>query len=388
MVKILNFIHVLLIIIIATNLILFINYVGFAAVNPRFFIGLLAIFAFCELRLNDRLIFLNKALKFYIFILVLYFCGYFFTKHLIEAQELIESQLYSITTILSFSVIFQNKKVFNMMPKLFFYFSIFIVLFNIYEFHTPTSFMKVLGRSSGFYINPNASAIALICFFLLSYKTLKTNIAKILYVLFINIGVFLTLSRAGILIILLISVYILITGKNRIRNLVLTSIFIFALVPKVITNSSEIFDESKGFSRFEKIIGLLTLSDNISEEISHDSRGIIMSKSLDIIFDNPIIGQGFGSFRNIPYGYRSLETHNIYLAFGVDFGIFGLLVYPVFVLLIFYQRNDMISYALIITFLIWGMSSHNVLQQYFLILVYSYYVSKRKHENLLCNQFS
>lgn len=385
MVKLLNSFHFILLTIIALNLLIFISHAEIASINPRTFILLTAIAAFFEFNIHKRKIAMNFVLKFYLYILILYIISVPFTNHIFEAVELIEAQLYSIVLIVSLSVIFQNKKIYDAMPKFFLLSSLFIICFNFYEFFNPTAFMKVVGRSSGTFINPNICALALLSFFLIGINYLTSERKKLIFFMMINAGVFLTLSRAAILISILLTIIYIIKTKNIVRNTIAVALVLIFLLPILLTKITNQFSDTGGIKRFSKILNIFSGEQSVNNEIKDDVRGRLMTNSFDMVLEKPITGNGLGAFRQInDYGDIN-ETHNMFLAFGVDFGLIGILIYPIFVFCLFNRRSDKFRILFIILFIISGLSSHNIFHHYFLILFFTYYVYTQKNDNMLRN---
>jgi hypothetical protein len=383
MVKLLNRFHFILLAIIALNILIFLEYAELASILPRTFIGLTFIAAFFEFNIRRRKIEMNFVLKFYLFVLILYIVSFPFTNNLLEAINLIEAQLYSIILIVSLSVIFQNKKIYDAMPKFFLFISLFIVCFNFYELLNPTTFMKVVGRSSGTYINPNSCGIALLSFSLIAINHIKSERNRLIFMMVINLGVFLTLSRAAILISILISTIYFIKINKKARYFIAVILVLIYLLPNLLTTMTNQFNDTGGNARLSKILNIFNRSQNLNDEISDDVRARIMINSFDMVLEKPITGNGLGAFRNIQdYGDIN-ETHNMFLVFAVDYGFIGMLIYPIFIFFLFNRRSDKFRILFIITFLIWGLSSHNILHQYFLILFFTYYVYRNKNENML-----
>lgn len=383
MVKLLNRFHFILLTILALNLLIFISYVELASILPRTFVVLTFIAAFFEFNIRRRKIEMNFVLKFYLFVLTLYIISFPFTTHILEAIELIEAQLYSIILIVSLSVIFQNKKIYDAMPKFFFFICLFIICFNFYELLNPTTFMKVVGRSSGTFINPNTCGIALLTFSLIGINHLTSERKKLIFLMIVNLGVFLTLSRAAILISILIITIYLIKAKKIVRNIIVAILGLIYLLPILLTTMTIQFNETGGIARLSKILSIFNRSQSVNDEFREDVRGRILSNSFDMVLEKPITGNGLGAFRTIKdYGDIN-ETHNMFLAFAVDYGFIGMLVYPIFIIFLFNRRSDKFRILFLITFLIWGLSSHNVYHHYFLILFFTYYVYTKKNENML-----
>ncbi|WP_379088245.1 O-antigen ligase family protein [Pedobacter sp. UC225_65] len=387
--NLLRYLNIISILIIATNAIIFVSHAEIITIQPRIFIIFTAVVALLEFNFFKRKLTFNYLTKFYLFILVLFFAGLILTTFPEDALNLIRTQIYSIILIISLSILLQNKYVYDRIPKIIFYCSIFAVFFNIYEFFTPTSFMKVVGKSSGLYINPNSSAIALLCFGLIGIDYVKNQKLKMLYLVFVALGIFLTLSRAGIAISLIVFLFYFIKNKKQLFIITLTIIVTALLAPILIDKMANTFSSNDvGLNRYSLVTDLFESKTSIVENIEDDSRGYVAKQAFEMILDSPIFGYGLGAYRNIPYNQNVLETHNIYLAFGVDFGILGLFIYPIFIYYLFiHKRKDFNGVLLFIVFFVWGFASHNVLHEYFLILVYTYYnVRKKQNENLLSNQ--
>jgi O-antigen ligase len=242
--------------------------------------------------------------------------------------------------------------------------------------------MKVIGRSSGTYINPNSTTIALLTFSFIGIKYIKNDVNKLLYLIIVGIGVFLSLSRAGILIFIIIFIFHLIQSKSILKNgaIIFGVSIIFPFLIGSVSNSFEQLGSDA--SRFNLILNLSENTNNISENIEEDGRSVVAKEGYNMTFANPVFGSGTATYRNIPFENQVLETHNIFLAFSVDFGILGFFIYPFFLFFLFLRNglnfNGIMQFVI---FFIWGFASHNVLHEYFLLLVFSYYSIINHNEN-------
>ena len=204
------------------------------------------------------------------------------------------------------------------------------VAVNIYESFAPMSFSQVLGRSAGLYSNPNMSAEALVLGMVLSVSILKSQY-RTPFVLLVGIGVFLTVSRGGILAWAVAVAGLLFTREISSKDVVRSGFIAFVLVVLVL------------LPRWDQLVGTWertgVLNVNVMERLAwltdpagvsdHSSweRKYVAKQAWEKITEHPVLGTGTGSSYEAYTG-----THNQYLALMIDHGIIGIVIVPLFIL--------------------------------------------------------
>tara|TARA_Y100000590_G_C15479208_1_gene923317 strand:- start:50 stop:949 length:900 start_codon:yes stop_codon:yes gene_type:complete len=198
-----------------------------------------------------------------------------------------------------------------------------------------------LKRATGLFIDPNFFVSYLILASILNRQFLK----NIFFEIIIIFGVFSTLSRMGL--IALILTYIISNNfKNSIVYVVWSFIFFFLLLLILPESFSAFFT-----SRFSEILNLSTyLNYNILGSIEMSStvgRLLTLFAAKNIFLENFWFGVGIG---NIRIAYESIlgfstVTHNTFLEFFVLSGVFGII--PTY-LLIRFLKNSFQSQEIVI----------------------------------------
>jgi len=80
---------------------------------------------------------------------------------------------------------------------------------------------------------------------------------------------------------------------------------------------------------------LMTTDDYGELDPSSASRLVVWDQALGLFSDSPIIGVGFGVFRNLDY--RLGDTHNIFIKILVEQGIIGLFIFLLLIFIMFVQ---------------------------------------------------
>jgi len=171
---------------------------------------------------------------------------------------------------------------------------------------------------------------------LLSAK-LQIRLAIILMV----IALVMTYSRMGntafvTSLIITSSIFILVTQKNRVRNIVLLASFIVIDVLVI----SQFFGLDKLKERLESTEITITQTDHGWITDINDARGLILKDSIELGKQEPIWGIGPGTYKDafMPYTDPKINplvdhAHNDYIEFWIEYGLIGTLLLALLVLL-------------------------------------------------------
>lgn len=185
-----------------------------------------------------------------------------------------------------------------------------------------------VSRGSGYYLNPNTAAIvfAWSFIFILYRKSLKFAIAALLLT---SIGILLTLSRGGMIILAcgIVGAFV----RGYLPRFVLVCLIIIFSLPIIV--GPTLFDFVLGFfsgiqadslERIQFIFG-----QNIGAGIKNDDRFALAMLALDEFIQHPLLGNGLG-YTAIWNSENNQGTHNTLLMHIVEFGITGLWILPGF----------------------------------------------------------
>ncbi len=207
------------------------------------------------------------------------------------------------------------------------------------------------GRAGGLFINPNAAAAAVAMLLGLGLSALSR--IRLGVALFMAMGAFaivLTNSRSGMVQLAVVIAMSLSSQRSRIPYAILGCLLAAGLIS---TFSDEIFSDA----------ALLRYS---GQDESAASRLDLITVAFDKFAQSPLWGNGIGSSYNL--GQYRLGTHNIYLALGVEFGIFVVLGYVWWCLGLWRSARPQHK-SVVAAFAVNGFFSHNVFDSVPLMLV-------------------
>ena len=239
------------------------------------------------------------------------------------------------------------------------------VTVNIYELFVPMSFSLIVGRSAGLYMNATTSALALVGGMIIAVSILPSWFRGT-FVLLTGVGVFLTFSRGGILAWLVALVGLIITKKVNIKHMLLTSVLGLLLAGMfVLPRLGDILSmlDMNGVINKNVVERLEWLKDpfGVSDE-SGVARQAVAAQAWDTFAENPVFGNGTGSFRNAFF----IPPHNQFLSFMVDHGIVGAAIIPMLLLAISWRKRGQAGTVAIIFALVQTMASfmsHTVINE-------------------------
>ncbi len=234
-------------------------------------------------------------------------------------------------------------------------------------FFCPGYFSGIYWRASGFYINPNGAALAIVLGMVVSFTSLPYR-RRFPYLLLLGLGVFLTLSRAGIIIWVLSAVAFWMAGdfqllsKNKKENGLNLALLIgiAACCFSAILMNSEVADIHH---RTATSITDLSATERW-EELQRGVREImsVMSSGEPALWFKMGYFQGFEHAR---------YDHNFYLNAWQNFGIIGLILAVLFLSMSLISGNPTSKgtvWALALTLLAWAIFDGQLLQSVSIIL--------------------
>ncbi len=247
---------------------------------------------------------------------------------------------------------------------------------NFYELSNPQAFSELNpGRPGGFYINPTKTGAALMLGMLLTVNEIKKPL-RLLYVMFVGIGIMLTFTRGAILG-WVISVVLLIAGRvftNQRRKVVLPLLLLVTLlaIADPLTALTNYFSGGTDGSYWNVLNRLEQFQSPSLDDDSAKERKTVAKEAWQMFGEHPFWGNGLGSTNSSPSTKWSgrVSTHNMYLYYMADNGIIGLLFLPGAILAVVYQNNGepkiiLICYAIFMG--LWGIFSHNVLEERYIL---------------------
>ncbi len=263
---------------------------------------------------------------------------------------------------------------------------IMAVAINLYELFHPLTFSMVKGRSAGLYYNPNQCGAALVLGMIMSIGLLRQRY-RLCFVFIIGLGVVLTVSRGAIVSWCVVLLSMVLNGQISLKRSLVFAVAILASMTALVTfqwdrvqyELTDIGVLNKDIS--QRIESFVNPQDFAGDD-SAAQRKEVLNGAWEMFADRPIWGYGVAASRD--WGYE-ISSHNQYLSLMVDHGILGFFILPLIVLATIWRargtaRQIGSSFAAFI--LCWGFFSHNVLEEYYILLSFSLIASISLLSNL------
>jgi len=236
----------------------------------------------------------------------------------------------------------------------------------------------ILGRYSGFYMNPNYAGYICLIGFALSYSITSKWLRIIGQLVFTLAGI-LTLSRGFIVIWLIVN---MLSIYNNRKNVVVPMLGVFVLLV-VFALSSMLSLNQERFSALQSIFDSDTQVQ--TKTITDDSRTATWALYSDIIADNPIFGNGYGKMRD--RGSILPGIHNSYLMVLGEAGIIPfLLMIGIYIHLLIRSIRDFrkkpenfyLSCVLVLSLMV----AHGFFMNFYTVLITMYVFVEFRKDNL------
>lgn len=297
-----------------------------------------------------------------------------------EAVDALIVRFESIALLLSFLILMKQNNGIRTVKVALLIVAILGVVINLIDFVTP-SFSKVSGRAAGLYWNPNIAGSILVLSMVASVDLVR-NKYRLLYCLFVGIGVLITFSRGGwalwFLSIIGLTGYGVFNFKRKLVAVALVSTFCVLLVSLLLSGEALKFIPEKDVSDFltPNTVARLGASDNLSLDSSTVSRLNLAQHALTVFQQRPWFGYGLGFTKEWD---DSHAPHNMFLLVAVEQGFVGLIIVCALLAMLWYYSNS-IGRMLVILFILASMFSHNTLDQpgmlIFLSLIAAFSIAK------------
>lgn len=247
------------------------------------------------------------------------------------------------------------------------------VLFNLVDAIQPLTFSPFLGRSTGLYLNPNVSGVALLLGMLVAWEAVPAKWRAPFFGL-VLIGILITFSRSAILFCLVVGAVLCAFKQFSWRQWWLTLL----VVSGIAAMGAVILLASKwsliGNDIMSDLTGRLWLT---TDDYSSQERAYVAKEALHLIGTSPWIGHGTGA--SLLWGHE-VSSHNLYLNLLVDHGAAGIWVIPGWVWALHPGRNRM-AWLFTATLLGVGLVSHNVFDEtaWIILMGFTPYFSSGPH---------
>jgi O-antigen ligase len=299
------------------------------------------------------------------------------------AFQEVKNRILAEFFLLMMCLIFSKYPKIQYLTRIAIFLGVLLAVFNnMLELNDPSVFGRLNpapDRAAGYYINPNRTGCALMLGMIFGVTILPKKI-RIFFAIIIFFSTCLTASRGAMLgwcIVLGIFLYSgLIPRKNFVFWIIgiLTVIFVFGPVLSNFLDLNEwqrsgvINVDPRGITaRLEWFQNPLA-----KKEDSAEGRVEVVRIAWDMVSEHPILGCGIASTENL--NNLGISTHNMYLLHMAEHGILGVFILPLFVYAVTrHSRGESKDIALAFTIFIlwWGMFSHNVAEERYILLCFS-----------------
>jgi O-antigen ligase len=251
---------------------------------------------------------------------------------------------------------------------------------NIREVSDPLAFQGLngSGRAAGYYLNPNRTGCALILGMIFGIGILPKQL-RMPFALLIIFGIFLTFSRGAILgwfMVMAIFIQAGVISRKQLLSWVVGIVTIISVVSPILSNIDINELERTGLINvgMENITGRLEWFQNpiANRDDSGDSRLEVVMTAWNMFVEHPILGNGIASTQNL--NNWGISTHNMYLLFVTEHGILGIFILPLLVYVVTGKsrgETKHIGLAFSSFILLWGLFSHNILEERYILMSFS-----------------
>jgi O-antigen ligase len=328
----------------------------------------------------------------FVYVTISIFSLAYFTQISEIAKEELRHRILAVIFMITMNVIFSKYDFVQKIARIsIFFFTIINVLNNIFELANPAIFnnLNETGRPAGLYINSNMSGSALNMGMVFSVNVIPKKF-RLIFVIFVGIGVLITFSRGGIIAWIMVVILFL---KNQVipRNQVFYSIglvgaFNLLGIPSLISLIMDTLDDMGLMNK--NIRGrIIWFEDASSSDANQDtSRSDILEFGWKLFLQHPILGNGLAATQTWT---EPIATHNMYLNFMVEHGFLGALIMPLLIYAVIKNargETKTIGFIFAALMLLRGIFSHHILSERFSLMLFSLMASMTTQSRL--NQLS
>ena len=284
-----------------------------------------------------------------------------------------QTRLLSVLFILTMLCIFSKDSVQLWGRRAIFGGVLLALALNVFELFSPMTFSEVMGRSAGLYINPNQSAVALILGMTMTIGILPHRY-RMLFVIGVGLGVFLTFSRSSIIGWILTAAVFIKTGQLSVKRSLLVGCAMLSVGLAVMVwqwDRMQYRLEDLGVLNKNVLARVDWFNNPDVSDMSSTERKEVAEFGWAMFSESPVVGNGLGASVNWA---REKSSHNEYLNMMVDHGIIGVFFLPILVLLTQWRAQGevrQIGFAFAIFVLYLGFFSHNILSERHILMTFA-----------------
>jgi O-antigen ligase len=311
----------------------------------------------------------------------------------------LENRIRSILFLLLMLVIFSKYSIVQLWTRRAILLVTFMNIFiNFYHFFNPSAFpvkeeslFDNPQRVFGFYGNSNGAGFALILCIIFSVDLIQPKY-RFPFVLLGGIGILPTFSRGAMLCWFLTVIILFITKiipRYQIPYISFSLITIFIILQLQLTNLSSLErpDGSPLLSQDmqDRIAWIANPFSSKSQKIDNNSRVDLIQQSWQKFAEKPFSGNGLDSSQTQFSVGLSQDPHNMYLKLMVEHGFLGVFIYPLLILATIWKarrETKKIGIVFATNLLIWGVFSHNIIDDFYVLVAFGLMASMAKQSQL------
>ena len=301
-------------------------------------------------------------------------------------QQIMEDQIRSMIFLCLMLLIFSEHPLVQKSTKvailLATFFNVCLFLAQFFDPSILQEIQDVPGRAGGFYIDSNTASCGINLGLIFSISLIKPKY-RLFYALFTLLGIAVTFSRGGMacwLLIVILFVVLRVIPRRQFPLLIISVLTSATIISTQIDNlayiktpsGAELFNEGT-IERIEFLTDPFADDETQIEAEESDSRILLIEIGWQKFIRSPWIGSGLGSGSHSgvkPNLGEEPRSHNIYLDRAIEYGFLGILIYPGLILAAIWKaQGETRKYGVVfaIFMLIWGIFSHTVLSDFFLL---------------------
>jgi O-antigen ligase len=268
-------------------------------------------------------------LSIFLFILfhVFYFLTSIYTPSVSYYSDKILRVLLNIFIFMAPIILLTKKRDFDYLFKLVYKLHFFLIILLIYNYFDNKFDLIFYEFESSEIKIPSYQVVSnILAIFILYNWNRKEVLNKIILALSIIFMLF--LSSKGAILFLIVVFFVKLIAERKISFKNIMAIFFFMVIP-VYLFSNVIF---------EKLLNRIYLGSDFKEDVSTQTRILLLEKGLQQFYDNPFFGTGIGGFGILEDGIDGrLAPHNIFIEVFMESGIVGGAIFVLMVVVLFNQ---------------------------------------------------
>jgi hypothetical protein len=227
-----------------------------------------------------------------------------------------------------------------------------------------------VGRAASIYLNANIAGGAMVVFLIFGIDIVPKRY-RILFIMIIFLGIFFTMSRSNIMIMMITLFVMFLQKKLYGSHLVVSLVAIMLFFTWLSISGFDMLSDKYDLQVTDNMRSRVNFfSDKKHSDTSDmDERKHVLRAALEMFMDKPLLGNGYVSTRI--WKYR-VSPHNTFAMLWADYGLVGMSIIPLlFFLSTFYifiyadKESRQMAILVILYFTFSSFFSHNMLEQPF-----------------------